>query len=1307
MRTATETKGKAMKIRRSLIGLTLALTGLFATSAAAQAEVTPAPAWKVIAATGPTHLPPVQSETQRITVEAEGGDFTLAQVSEGEGHLSYGRCYIFPGVAAGATELTCSGFIPVTGEFEVGQKVTSGSGIAAGTTIETVSPDGKTITLSQPTTGETKNYISFGSKEVTSVTGAFNVGEEITGEGIPASTTVEAVGAGTLTLSNYPTKAGTVALSAGQETAPIPYDASAEELQAALEAGMPGFGPGAFQVSGGPGGDAEHPYFVTFAGEAALKDQKPFSTGIEGLEGAHKYVHVYTTVSGGNGTGEIGVFPINVGSEDTSGELTVEIGPLPVGVSIPESSENSEWTCSAAAPGATATCTTMRVAKALEPSFQVRVPMEVTATAPFTSTVPVTVSGGGGGAASYQMPLVVSYEPADAGIAAAFFGVFDADGTPATRAGGHPAMVANYLVFNLHRVNGNLRAVGDPKEVRADLPAGLIGNPLVTDRCPQSLLTGGFGTYEYSKCNAKNSSLGILYPQTSFALSGAGLDLMNDVPAPGTAAEFSSKVFSPVQGLIGSVRSADDFGVRVTAPSIATFLGVSSVYTMFEGFPEAAKGKAFFTNSTDCAEQAREAPVVRIADSTWQQPERFDQVDVPLPPVTGCDKLHFEPQFSFQPTNADGSSGTGADAHLHIDQSGLTDPEKLGTPDLKRSVVKLPAGLSVNPSQANGLAACSEAQVGYVGSGDLPNPTRFNENPVTCPDASKLGTVEATTPLLEEPLKGTIYLAKQNDNPFNSLIGLYLVIESPRFGITLKLPGKVDLDPGTGQMTATFDYVPQQPVEDLTLRFRGGGPRSTLATPEVCGRYSTTGEWEPWSAPQSGPSAQTSDSFNVSSNCASSAGARPFNPSFEAGSTSTVAGGFSPLVVKVSRSDGEQELNRLDFTMPPGFAAKLAGVPYCSDADIAAAQGKSGKDEQSSPSCPDAAKLGTTDAAAGVGGEPFHAPGTIYLAGPYKGAPLSAVVITPAVAGPFDLGNVVIRTPLSIDPVTAQVSADSDPIPTILKGIPLKLREVAIKIDKGDFSLNPTNCEAMKITASLGSSNGASASPENRFQVGGCKGLDFKPHMRLTLKGGTKRTAHPKLIAEVFSKGIGVANLARIQTKLPRSAFLDQAHIRTVCTRVQFAAGGGNGERCPKGSIYGRAWVKSPLFDYWLSGNAYLRSSNHKLPDLVLAIHGPASQPIAVELAGKTDSVKGALRNTFEGVPDAPFDKARLVLFGGKRGLVVNSRNLCRQSKRNSRANVRLSGQNGKVSQLHPIVRNDCGRAAKKKHKRHHKRSRR
>ena len=620
-------------------------------------------------------------------------------------------------------------------------------------------------------------------------------------------------------------------------------------------------------------------------------------------------------------------------------------------------------------------------------------------------------------------------------------------------------------------------------------------------------------------------------------------------------------------------------------------------------------------------------------------------------------------------------------------------------------MVKLPAGFDVNPSQANGLEACTEAQVGYKGAGALPNPTRFDNAPVSCPDASKLGSAEATSPLLEEALQGTIYLAKQDENPFGSLLALYLVFESPRFGITLKLPGRVDLDPDTGQATATFDHLPQQPVEDLTLRFRGGGPRSEFATPEVCGKYTTTGAWEPWSAPESGPAAQTADSFTVSSGCSASAGARPFHPSLRSrrrrpprrlllapGGQGQAKrwrrGAKAPRLHDAPRRRGEARRRPLLLRAP-------RSPPRSS---------KTGREEQASPSCPEASRLGTADAAAGAGPDPFHAPGTIYLAGPYKSAPLSAVVITPAVAGPFDLGDVVIRSPLHIDPVSAQVTAKSDPIPTILDGIPLKLREVTVKIDRDQFAFNPSSCEAMQVSASIGSSDGALATPDNRFQVGGCAKLAFKPQMTLRLKGGTRRTAHPKLIVDVYSKGLGVANLARVQTRLPSSAFLDQAHIRTICTRVQWAAGAGNGASCPKGSIYGRVWVKSPIVDYWLAGNVYLRSSNHKLPDLVLALNGPASQPIAVELSGKTDSVRGALRNTFEAVPDAPFDKAHLILFGGRRGLVVNSRNLCKQPKRARRANVRLIGQNGKARQLHPLVRNSCGKAQKKRHGGHHKR---
>ena len=312
-------------------------------------------------------------------------------------------------------------------------------------------------------------------------------------------------------------------------------------------------------------------------------------------------------------------------------------------------------------------------------------------------------------------------------------------------------------------------------------------------------------------------------------------------------------------------------------------------------------------------------------------------------------------------------------------------------------------------------------------------------------------------------------------------------------------------------------------------------------------------------------------------------------------------------------------------------------------------------------------------------------------------------MIVPAVAGPFDLGTVVTRVALHVDPATAQIHAVSDPLPTIIDGIPLDVRTISLEMGRPQFTLNPTSCEAMSVSGTATSSLGNAAALSNPFQVGGCSQLKFKPKLSLKLKGQTKRTGHPKLIATLRSQGAGVANLARVQVKLPSSAFLDQAHIRTVCTRVQFAAGAGNGAECPKGSIYGEALVKTPLFDYPLPGKVFLRSSNHKLPDLVIALQGPSNQPIAVELDGKTDSVKGALRNTFEAVPDQPFDTARVVLFGGKRGLVVNSKNLCSQSKRASRANVQLNGQNGEVRHLHPLVANSCKKrkAHKKKHRAH------
>ena len=388
------------------------------------------------------------------------------------------------------------------------------------------------------------------------------------------------------------------------------------------------------------------------------------------------------------------------------------------------------------------------------------------------------------------------------------------------------------------------------------------------------------------------------------------------------------------------------------------------------------------------------------------------------------------------------------------------------------------------------------------------------------------------------------------------------------------------------------------------------------------------------------------------------------------------------------REDGSQRFAALTNTPPPGLVAKLAGTSTCPDSALAAAAAKTGKAEQASPSCPDSSRVGTVTVGAGAGPSPYYATGTAYLTAPYKGAPLSLTIITPATAGPYDLGTVLVRTALRIDPATATITAVSDPVPQILEGIPLDVRSIDLALDRPDFTLNPTSCDPLAITGELVSSIGTVAPLFSRFQVGECGRLGFKPKLSLALKGATKRATNPRLIATLTARS-GDANIASAQVTLPRAAFLDQSHIGTVCTRVQFAA-----DTCPPGSIYGKATATSPLLDYQLAGNVYLRSSANLLPDLVVDLRGPAHQPLRFELAGRTDAVKGALRNTFDLVPDAPVSSFQLELFGGKRGLVELSRNLC---KGRYRATVKLTAHNGERSETEPLVANSCKRKAKGK----------
>ena len=1285
--------GSGSRLRRAAVAFAIALMGFCAFAGLAQAAT---PHWKLLALTGPTYLPPKQSEIQRIAVEAEGGTFAFSRQSQGEGTpvVDEGHLTLTSGSAVATIESVESG-----ASFAVGDRLT-GPGLPPSpseTFVVSCSSDcatpGSTVTLSNPAEASEANAaIEIFTKELSGVSGDFHVGDEIAGtvwNYFAPGTVVTAVGTDTLTLSRpttyeYLSFEGVVGITATARTEAIDYDASSEELQTALE-GM--LGSGAVSVSGGPGGDTEHPYFVEFVGPLAEQNVEKLQADDGELDGEHAAVHVFTTLPGGPGTGEIAVDPANIGGAETSGEYSIEVGPLPPGVVTSGPAHGEDWTCGGGAGESSVTCTSNAAVPPLSTANNIIIPIEIEPSDASTGSTEVTMSGGGAGTTTIELPIVVSKQQAPAGAAAFWAGAFDEDGNPEVQAGGHPFSAISYFMLNTVRsASGKVVTIGDPKNVIVDLPPGFAGNPLITPRCPQ-MQTSPPG-FEGSELCTYDVAIGQFSPSLNefgAAFRTFVTTFQNNVPPRGYAAEFTTKIAFPVQSLLASVRGSDDYGIRITAPNNPNYARIYGAFASLEGFPAVADGKPFFRNATECT---GESPVVHTQSETWQEPDLLSiKTDQVLPPITGCDKLEFHPDFTFQPTSTTGSSGVGATAHLHIPQEGFSDGSKLGTPDLKKAVVTLPEGLVLNPSSANGLASCSEAQIGYRGSGfPLPSPMRFDESAPRCPDASKLGTVEIETPLLEETLDGTIYLAAQEENPFDSLLAIYLVVDDPRFGITLKLPGKIEPNPSNGQLTATFDYNPQLPFEDLTLHFRGGGPRSQLATPEVCGSYSTHGELTPWSAPESGPPAQTNDGFAVAAGCSPTAATRPFAPSFEAGTVSPLAGAHSPLVLKVTRRDGEQELSRLDFSLPQGLIGKLAGIPYCPEAALAAAVAKTGKAEQAASSCPAASRLGSVDTAAGVGTEPIHVAGSVYLAGPYRGAPISAVVVTPALAGPFDLGNVVVRAALFVDPRTAQIQAQSDPIPTILRGLPLKVREVAIQLDRPGFTLNPTSCDPTSISASAFSSDGATASPSTRFQVGGCKNLKFKPKLSLRLKGGTKRNKYPALTA-VLRQPAGQANIRRVSVALPHSEFLEQGHIRTICTRPQFAA-----QQCPKAAIYGEAEAVSPLLDQPLKGPVYLRSSDNTLPDLVVALRGPAHQPVEVDLVGRIDSANGGIRNTFELVPDAPVTKFVLRMQGGKKGLLVNSTNICRGTHR---ATVRIVGQNSKRADQNPELRAECRKRRK------------
>ncbi len=701
--------------------------------------------------------------------------------------------------------------------------------------------------------------------------------------------------------------------------------------------------------------------------------------------------------------------------------------------------------------------------------------------------------------------------------------------------------------------------------------------------------------------------------------------------------------------------------------------------------------KAFLTLPTECSPQLsftatadswQGGPKVSATatnNNTGGQPEK----------LSNCANLPFTPQPIGLLNTTNASTSSGYAFRLTADEEGLVQPTQPVPSSARKVVVHLPQGVTVNPSVGAGLIGCSPS--GYASE------TPFNGQGQGCPNGSKIGDFIVQTPLFEdvagrEFFNGAIYLASPRDNPSGSLVAVYLVAKLPQRGVMIKLPGKIDPNPSDGTITATFEGLPQLPYTDLSMDFRAG-QRAFLISPPSCGEAITRTEMTPWSNETTVPSTPTSSDITSGVDfgpCPS--GTPPFNVQAVTGGINSNVNSYTPYYVHLTRHDTDQEITSYSLVLPKGITGKLAGVPYCPEAGIEASRRNTGFGEEAHPSCPAASQVGRTLTGYGVGPALTYAAGRIYLAGPYHGAPLSLVTVNSATVGPFDLGTIVIRSAFQVDPHTAQLRIDSsasDPIPHIIDGIPLHLREVRIYMDRPSFTHNPSSCEPSNLESTLTGSGASfeSASDDSKvtvsrhFQLLNCSTLGFKPKLGIRLRGNFHRGGYPQLRATFAARGPQDSNLRRIEVEMPHAEFLAQNHIREVCSRVQFDA-----KKCPSGSVYGSAVAYTPLLSEPLRGNVYLRSSTGKLPDLVADLYSGAVRIVVEGHIGPTK--QGGVDAFFDELPDQPLDRFVMTLRGGKHGLLTNSTDICAAPPF---ASVSSIAQNNIGAKFNTVLRGTCG----------------
>jgi hypothetical protein len=772
----------------------------------------------------------------------------------------------------------------------------------------------------------------------------------------------------------------------------------------------------------------------------------------------------------------------------------------------------------------------------------------------------------------------------------------------------------------------------------------------------------------------------------------------NLVPHPGQAGLIGflvallngAPVFTEIEA-----RTESDYGLHFTVENINhVFGGVSVIEETFWGVPADPKNDPFrykpvgctvygATSGVPCEGGAKSnAPLKPFISAPTEcgVPLRteatVDSYDLGVerafasfPGTTGCDQLSFNPSLFAQPTTERTDTASGIDIDLKVPAA--ESPIAPSPSAIREAVVTLPRGFSLNSSAADGKTSCSAEQA-RIG---------IRHEAAQCPEAAKIGSFSIETSALPAPLPGFVYLADPKPgDPYRA----YLIADG--FGLHIKLPAaSLEADPATGQLTARLQELPQFPFSDFHLHLFGS-ERGLLATPDRCGTYAVESTFTPW---DSDLSEQESTQYFVldegpnGSPCPGQT--RDFNPTFSAGVADRGAAVHSPFTFDTTRPDGDQNATGIDISTPPGFTASLKGIPYCPEATISQLQSPSysGRAEQSSPSCPLASQVGIVDAGAGAGTHQVYVQGRVFLAGPYKGAPLSLVTVVPAVSGPYDLGNIVVRTAVEVNEETAQVRAVTDPLPQLIEGIPLRARHIRLTLDRPNFTLNPTNCDPFSVDSRLFGDEGAGVDRSSFFQVANCSVLDYRPALSMKLSGGLQRRGHPAIRAVLTTKP-GEANSRSVTVTLPKGELLDNSHIDTICTRVNFAA-----NSCPAGSQIGTVTAITPLLDEPLSGAVYLRASSHRLPDMVLDLRGQVN----IVLDARIDSVKGRLRTTFSSVPDTPVSRVSLSLTGGKKGLLLNSEGLCGKKKW---AEVSMDAQNGSDHESKAMLQTACAKGSRK-----------